>query len=140
MVIQDRQNSLELILQEMGPLGTPAEGDLSLRIAVTAPPFTGRVEQVWFTRAEWGGFLEDLQDLLRDRRGEAYVIAMSPHECEFAVFARDSAGHIVAEGWIGHEAVGCNGGLRCRVSFSMEIDPGDLARVVDEFEGLAAAG
>ena len=140
MVIRDGSASFEITLREMGPVGTPAEGDLGVDVAVRSGAFAGRNATVWIGRDEWGGFVEDLRELERARRGEALVTAMSPNEFTLAVFATDRAGHLAAEGWIGREYAARNGVLRDRACFSIELDGGAFPRLVSEFERLSTAG
>jgi hypothetical protein len=140
MVIRDGSDWFEITLREMGPEGTPGEGDLSVDVAVSGPTFAGRNDTVWIGRDEWAAFLEHLSELERSRRGEARVVAMSPEEFRLAVFATDRAGHLAAEGWVGREYAARQGVLRDRVSFSLDIDPGSLPALIQQFEALAAAG
>jgi hypothetical protein len=140
MVIRSGSESIEITLREMGPEGTPAEGDLGVTVTVSGPAFAGRNDTVWIGRDEWAGFLEDLRELDRTRRGEALVRAMSPEEFQLAVFAADRAGHLAAEGWVGREYMARNGVVRDRVTASLEIDPSDLPALVRQFAALAFAG
>ena len=139
MVIRDGTASFEIALREMGPAGTPGEGDLGVNVAARGGAFAGRNDAVWIGHDEWGGFLEDLRELDRTRRGEALVMAMSPNEFTLAVFAADRAGHLVAGGWVGREYAARNGVLRDRACFSIELDPGAFAGLVREFEESATA-
>ena len=140
MVIRDSSGAIEITLREMGPVGTPAEGDLGIDVVVSGRTFNGRNDTVWIGRDEWGGFREDLGELARTSRGDALVLAMSQEEFTLAVFATDAAGHFAAEGWVGREYLARNGILRDRASFSIVIEPSELLQLIQEFEALTPAG
>ncbi len=146
VVIRDDRCSIEIALREIGPAGTPAEGDLGVRVAATAAangvggPFSGSNATVGIGCDEWAVFLDDLGELERTRQGGAHVMAMSPAEFRLAIFATDRAGHIAAEGWVGREYSGRNGEWHDRVCFSIEIEPSTLPHILKQFEAIARTG
>lgn len=146
MVIRDQTASIEIALREMGPAGTPAQGDLGVNVAASTAatsvggPFAGKNESVWIGRDDWARFLEDLRAVEHGRRGEASVESMSPGEFRLLIIVTDRAGHLAAEGWVGRRYAARHGVEHDRVSFSIELDPGSLALLVSKFETIAAAG
>ena len=145
MVIRDETSSVEITLRETGAIQTPAVGDLRIEVAVTAVatvvggPFTGRNDTVWIRRDEWAGFLQDLRELERIRRGKAHLSAMSPAEFQLTIFITDRAGHVAAEGWVGREYAGRLAAAHDRACFYVQIEPSTLAQLIREFEALAPA-
>jgi hypothetical protein len=146
MVIHDKMASVEIALREVGPVGTPAEGDLGLDVAATAAattvggPFSGRNDSVWVGRNDWALFLEDLRAVERHRRGQASIEAMSPGEFRLLIFIAGHAGHLAAEGWVGRRYTARHGVVHDRVSFSVDLDPAALSLLVTQFEAVAPAG
>ena len=140
MVIRDAFSSVEISLRELGPRGTPADGDLGLDVATTGITFAGRNDTVWIGRDDWARFLQDVRALERTRSGEARVGAMSPNEFELSIITVDRAGHIAAEGWVGREYVTRTGVLHDRVHFAVDIDPTDLPRLVSDLAAIARPG
>jgi len=140
MVVRGGSASFEITLREVGPTGTPGEGDPGVAVAFAGAAFAGRNDAVWIGRHEWAGFLEDLGVLERTRRGEAHVTAMSPEEFRLALFASDRAGHLAAEGRVAREYAGRHGALRDRASFSFALDPATLPTLVRQFGAFAPAG
>ena len=92
MIIRDGGQSLEITTREMGPPGTPAEGDLGLNVRVVCAAFSVRNESVWIQRSDWKQFVEDLAQLERTRRDQAVLTAMSPNEFQLELFAADRPG------------------------------------------------
>ena len=146
MVIRDETSSVEITRREVGQTGTPAAGDLGVDVAVTAGatvaggPFSGRNHTVWIGREAWHGFVEDLRELERTRRGDAAVLAMSPAEFQLTLFVTDRAGHLAAEGWVGRQHAGRSAAAQDRVCFRIQLDPSTLVTLAHEFEALTPAG
>jgi hypothetical protein len=143
MKIRDHTASFEIALREMGPVGTPSEGDFGVDVAASAAattvggPFSGSNSTVWIGRDEWARFLEDLRALERNRRGEACIESMSPGEFRLLIIVTDRAGHPAAEGWVGRRYAAREGVAHDRVSFSIELDPAALSLLVSQFESIA---
>jgi hypothetical protein len=143
MIIQDESSSVEISLREMGASGTPGARDLGIDVAASASvtrtggPFSGRNATVWIGPDSWNGFLRDLRELERTRRGNAQLLAMSPAEFQLIVRATDRAGHVAVEGWVGRQYAGRSAAAHDRVCFDIVIDPSTLARLIREFEVLA---
>jgi hypothetical protein len=135
MIIRDGGQSIEITTREMGPPGTPAEGDLGLNVRVLCAEFSGRNDSVWIQRSDWNQFTDDLAQLERARKGQAILSAMSPNDFHLKVFASDRAGHMKAAGWVGREFSGRNGIVN-RVSFEIEIDPTTLSILAEQFGAL----
>jgi len=137
MILLDDSQSLEIALEARGPAGTQAASDFRLKVAVVCPAFSGSNDTVWIEGFEWNRFMGDLRKLEQSRRGEAIITAMSPNDFQFRIFAADSAGHMIAEGWVGRDYYSVQSMAKeHHVSFGIEIDPSTLPMLIQQFETL----
>src|SRR5437867_13186394 len=102
--------------------------------------FSGCNPRIWIDANDQHRFVTELQDLERDRRGEARVAAMSPEEFELGVRVVDSAGHVVVEGLIGKLQYFGQRHARLLFRFAFVLDPTRLPSLVrDVLELMSAA-
>ena len=119
---------MELSASELGPLGTPGDGDLLLNVTVNVQGFAG-ADQAWIVEREWAEFLSQLRQLDDERRGSAVLHGVMDDELHIEFFATDYAGHMAVRGHMRRPRLD---GFRLGVEFGF-VD-GILAGVAD-FEG-----
>jgi len=127
-----RTASVELDVSELGPPGTPADEDLLLNVTVTVGGYAA-ADQVWILKDQFDGFLDDLSELERARRGRAELEAASRDEFVMTIRSTDAAGHLAVEGHVGDRTPD---GFILALQFGFALDPGLLAQILQDFRAL----
>ncbi len=129
----DNDEHLVIELSELGPAGTPEEGDLRLDISV----LVGRHAaggHYWVSEDAWAQFLTQVRDLERSRQGQAELSGMSPQSCSLRFAVIDATGHTAVSGFLGSRTP--DGALQ-RLEFGFRFDPGLLPALVGELDAIA---
>ena len=135
--IGDNVNRLELVFLGIVTSRSPDAGDLQIAAAARCGDFSGRTESAWVQAEVWVRFLESLRRLERERQGVADVASMSPTEFALRLGVVDRAGHLAAEGHVGTYAHVAGQLREVRLTYAFEIDAGQLASLVRDFEVFA---
>ena len=134
MILRDGATEIDFTVVEVGETDQD-RGDIRLRVRVSSIGFRGDYEHVWIRAEEFERFIKELDALERDRAGTAPLSSMSPNDLELRIRIRDSAGHVSVEGYLGRFVTGVP--VEARIGYSIDLDPGLLAGVLEEFRGLA---
>ena len=143
MLLRDEESYLELKVTEQLPPGTQRAGDtrfvVRVRMAGGDTAFSAE-SWAWVDGKALAGFAQDLRRLESARQGPSgFLSAMSPDEFRMEIRSTDHAGHVGVFGWVAHHCCGGVGGPHLsKVAFGIPFDPGELPRLVREFERLAA--
>ena len=143
MKLQDGQSYLDLEVTDQLPLGSQRAGDtrFAVRVRMAGPDSTFTAESwAWVDGRALAGFAQDLRRLDDARQGSSgFLPAMSPDEFRMEIRSTDHAGHMGVFGWVADHCYGGVGGPHLsKVAFGIPFDPGELSRLVREFERLAA--
>lgn len=123
-------NDQQLVLEvaELGPPGTPADDDLLLNVSVVVGSYSV-ADQCWVVDRDWHGFMVELCQLERTRRGHADLVGASPDEFKIRFANTDDVGHMSVSGTVGWHAPD---GFFQKLEFGFPFDPGMLGAVVRE--------
>jgi hypothetical protein len=141
VVIGDARNFLRIVLKECRPSSGPVGGNLGLHVrartaALVGGTFGGRTT-AWVKRGHWTGFLAALRELELTGRGLASVQAMTASRFRLGILPSARTKGIVAEGWIGRRSATSLGIALDRVTFSIDLDRGELSALRARFEAIA---
>jgi hypothetical protein len=138
MILRDGATEIDFAVVEVGETDQD-RGDIRLRVRVSSIGFRGDYEHVWIRAEEFERFIKQLDAVERNRAGTATLSSMSPNDLELRIRIRDSAGHVSVEGYLGRFSYGVAGvPVEARIGYSIDLDPGLLAGVREEFRDLAA--
>ena len=129
----DHEQFLEITRSARGRPGTTAAEDLLLAIAVQVGGYSA-ADQRWVPARSWRGFLSQLRDMEKRRRGEAKLEGASPRDLQLILRSTDAEGHMSAVGHIGWDTPE---GYTRRLEFGFSFDPGLLPALLRDFEALA---
>jgi hypothetical protein len=124
---------LEITLAEIGPRGTPGDGDVLLNVTANVRNYTA-VDREWVVAGAWEGFLAELRALETRRHGRATLIGASPDDLTIEFLATDSAGHMAVSGRLGWTR---SDGHRSELRFGFDFEPDRLPQVLRELEAIA---
>ena len=112
--------------------GIDAGGSVRARVRLKGHGFEGSNRSVYFDREAIKGFRAELEQLERNRQGNASLISLSPGECVFTIGAVDRLGHIHVKGAVRKVVLrfGEIDHFECRLRF--EIDPTRLPHLLRE--------
>jgi hypothetical protein len=125
---------LELEKSDLGPPGTPGDGDILLNVTAEVSGFSA-ADQSWVTGPAWAGFLTDLARLETNRKGRATLLAASPEDLQLAFFSTDRAGHMALRGQIRRMTPDR---FDLRLGFGFAFAPDELPRILSELRRLGA--
>ena len=127
MRIESGENYIELEVQLETDSALPSYGDALIGIVVSSNGYIGK-NQVWVAKQELDLFSVSIQELEKNRKGEATLSSMSPDELSLRVYAYDGVGHLAVEGKTGHQVVGsvC---FNHSVQFGFTIEPEQLVKL-----------
>lgn len=128
----DHEQFIEITRSARGRPGTPAAEDLLLAIAVQVGGYSA-ADQRWIPIDSWRGFLAQLRELEKRRRGEAKLEGASARDLRLVFRSTDAVGHTAVTGHIGWDTPD---GFTRRLEFGFRLDPGQLPSLVRDFEGL----
>jgi hypothetical protein len=131
MLIEQGTNYIEL------EISSPAPGSKARRASVGlgSGDFQAVRAEVWLEPGEFEGFLQDLRDLEKNRKGKASLSAEDAREFQVAIATIDKSGHLEVTARLSQEGREASASLECRFG----LDPSALPRVLREFEIIAAA-
>lgn len=129
LTLQSEEDSLRLVLDG----NCEREASMEVSVEVCSCGFSGRHSLVFFFDSDYSGFLEQLRELERTRRGKARIEAMSPEEFWLEILAVDRLGHIHAQGKLTQITTRRPHQLWSSLGFDIELDPTSLPKVVREF-------
>jgi len=132
MRLDGDKSFLEIAVAELGPRGTPGDGDVLLNVTANVRNYSG-ADQSWVVAAAWEGFLAELRALEARRRGRATLIGASPDDLTIEFFATDSAGHMAVSGRLGWTR---SDGHRSELRFGFDFEPDRLPQVLRELEAI----
>ena len=125
---------VELERAEVGPLGTPGDGDLVLNVTVRVYGYSA-ADQSWVVGGDWERFLSDLRALEARRQGSAVVEGASPDDLRLEILSTDSLGHLAIRGHIGWRGPT---GHDLRLTFGFDFEPDRVPKLLVDLEALAA--
>ena len=139
MILRSEHDKAEISLAEWAMDTTPAGSrwPLCLALSVETVGFRGG-DLVWVEADDWTRFLAAFRELERTRRGSAELRSVMPEDCVIRFRILDPAGHVGVEGHLVRRGAPTHGPRSARLEFALEIDPGDLATALREFEGYSA--
>jgi len=91
MKLESEGGFLEISRSDVGPPGTPGDGDLLLNVSTTVGSYAA-ADQSWVVAADWDGFLGELRTLEARRQGRAVLMGASPDDLTIEFFATDLRG------------------------------------------------
>jgi hypothetical protein len=137
VTISDGESAIEIAMREIAAYTDGRPADIRVAARVSTRGFEGTNESVWFLRADYDRFIEDLRVLERVRRGEARLCSMSPDEFMLHIYIRDRAGHLSSAGFVGQSSFQPDGvRVDARIGFHIDIDPTLLPHLCGEFASL----
>ncbi|MCA9621544.1 MAG: hypothetical protein KC731_21125 [Myxococcales bacterium] len=125
---------VELERAELGPPGTPPDGDLLVRVDVTVASFSA-ADQAWILGRDWADFLRQLTELERQRQGKAILQGASAEELALELFAADRAGHMALRGVVRRRTID---GFVLGLEYGFAFEPDLLPGLLDELRDLAS--
>lgn len=132
MKLDGDKGFLEISLAELGPQGTPGDGDVLLNVTANIQNYTA-ADQAWVVASEWEDFLGELRALEAKRSGRATLLGASPDDLTIEFFAADSAGHMAVSGRLGWTRTDRH---RSELRFGFDFEPDRLSRLLRELEAL----
>ncbi|MBE9182755.1 hypothetical protein IQ268_29915 [Oculatella sp. LEGE 06141] len=132
MLICERDNFLEMIATERIPDHFPTPGDTRFEISVQSFGFAGQA-WMWVDLQSLRSFVNQLQELEKQRQGEAELSSMSPGQFWLRIFSTDSLGHMALVGHLsGHLSR-----FKHELKFGFSFDPSALPSIVKDFQAIA---
>ena len=136
MILRDGSTSLEIRVTDVAPQIPPHSvgGDVRLLVRLRCDDFAGATSG-WVKREVWHAFIRQLEQLDRQRQGEAVLQSMSPDELRLRVFATDHAGHMAVDGQVRTRSL-----RDLRLQFgAVAFDPTFLHPLLNELQSAAPA-
>jgi hypothetical protein len=115
------------------------EDDEAFDVRVSVGDFAGQNPRIWIDANDQRRFLDDVRRVDKQRKGEARLSSMSPHEFELIVRVVDRAGHVSVEGLLARLRYSGNRHDRLLLKFSFALDPTMLPKLVGEAVDLRGA-
>ena len=130
ILIQQGENKVAIALLSEETEDLPSKGHLYLRIKISSNGYSGE-NDLWVLGYDFKEFCKALTILNEERKGEAVLYGMSPHELEIRICSVSQLGHLAVCGFTGHEVLGENHTFEHQVTFGFEIDPTQLEKMVN---------
>ena len=111
----------------------PGDEDLLLNITVKVGGYSA-IDQVWVIGAYWRGFMSELRELERLRKGKATLEGVSPEVLKLVFMTTGRARHLAVSGFIGWRD--SYNGYYQKLEFGFPFDAGMLQNVLQELEFL----
>jgi hypothetical protein len=137
MKLSDGRDSFELRFVEFGQDQNGEPTEIRLDVRVTSRGFSGTNDRVWVFRDSFDRFVDALQTVDRNRKGEALLSSMSLDDLRLWIGAIDGAGHIGLQGWVGCVVIGSRQeSVGSRVGFGFELDSSSFSGHVREISSM----
>ena len=136
MRFEEHDQFLELSRAELGPVGTPGEGDVLFDITARVSSYSG-VGQAWVLASDLDGFVIELRRLEELRHGQATLSGVSPRELKLEFYSTDSVGHMAVRGYVGRQKLVRNQSwILLQLPFDIDFEPDRLPSVLKFFERI----
>jgi hypothetical protein len=141
MELREGDSWLEVVRLETSSPGTPAAGDVRLRVRVCSGGFAGESDLVWADAPSVARFLAQLRALDARRQGMARLEAIgSPDEFWLELRSLDRAGHLGVFGrFMRWQFLSSGEGHAQAVEFGFEFCPSRLPNVLAGFQQLESS-
>lgn len=127
---------LSLKLLHATPSQSASYPDLYVEISATVGAYSVQGVKAWL---EWPGieaFISDLTVLVRELKGEAKLIAMSPEDFQLEISNLDELGHFGLNFAVGSEYQAGNGHFTCGLQAGFEVELSDLELSLQWFDAV----
>jgi hypothetical protein len=139
MLIHGQQGeTIEILLNECLPPGTPRAGDIELLISVQSGTFAAK-SAAWVALEDYRSFLSQLRQLEVRREGSASIESMSPNEFVLTIGVVNRKGGWAVTGRLQTYVFGDEGRSHVHaVEFGFDGDADRLLMLVNDFSALFA--
>lgn len=130
---------LSLKLLHATPSQSASHPDLHVEISATVGVYSVQGVKAWFEWPDIEAFVSDLTVLVRELKGEAKLIAMSPEDFQLERSNLDGLGHFGLNFAVGSQHRAGNGHFKCSLQAGFEVELSDLELSIQWFDAVIRA-
>jgi hypothetical protein len=134
MQLQTSDGQLNLKLLHSTPALSRSQPDLHVEISAKVARYSVQEVKAWLEWPDVEGFMNELEALMRDVKGEAKLYAMSPEDFQLVIANMDSLGHFGVSFAVGSTVFARNGQFRCGLRGGFEAELGQLEEMLHWFK------
>ena len=132
MRIEGDSSSLEIDRSEVGPPGTPGDGDVLFNVSVNVAGYSA-ADQAWVVGHDLDLFVEELRNLESRRQGQATLAGASTDDLRLEFPSTDSIGRMAVRGHVGWNHPS---GFLLQLRFGFDFEPDLLPNLIRYFETI----